>query len=212
MHFAKHQLQEGEEIVLQTNQHIVVLFKPIVLTVLAFIIVIPTVIYLRESHPAIRWLLLALIPFVIYLGWEFIDRANEEYVVTNCRVVKQEGVFTKKSFDAPLDKINNIFHTQTLLGRLGNYGNVGLETASELGLTDFEYIPDPIGFKNTLMAEREKYKQRENKVQPTPTDPSQPISKENIPDLLERLAKLRDSKVITEEEFQESKRKLLGKI
>ncbi len=207
MSFVSDQLQKGEEIKLQTNQHIVVLLKPILVTVLVFCALTALMVIgvTRWENPNAYWLMLLLVPFIADLARRFIIRANEEYIITNRRVIKQQGVFTKTSFDSPLDKINNIFHRQTLFGRLFNYGNVGLETASEMGLTEFQYIPDPLRFKNTIVSVRDK------KI-PSDAGPSLYGDRENAVALLERLAKLREQNAITEEEYREGKRKLLDNL
>lgn len=208
MSFEKEQLQKGEEIIIETNQHPIVLLKPTLYLILAAAIVL-SLVALGEKRWQVNlyWLLLLIVPLLVSLVRKVIVRANEEYIITNHRVIKQEGVFAKTSFDAPLDKVNNIFHSQTVIGRLLNYGDVGLETASEIGLTEFQYIPDPLRFKNTIVAERDKRSRLGS-----PAEPSQAKNRENVPELLERLAKLRDQKIITEEEFQESKRRLLGNL
>ncbi len=108
------------------------------------------------------------------------------------------------SFDASLDKINNVYHNQSFLGRLLNYGNVGLETASEAGTTTFELLSQPVNFKNSIVRQRELYRMDYVSAgRPLPP---------NIPQLLEELASLRDRSIITESEFQEKKRSLLQKI
>jgi uncharacterized membrane protein YdbT with pleckstrin-like domain len=119
--------------------------------------------------------------------------------------VKQEGVFSITSFDAPLDKINNVFHEQNLIGRIFKYGNVGLETASEQGTTMFFHVPDPVGFKNCIVHQREVYSS-------SSADREGTAAKEDIPRLIEDLASLRARNIISAEEFDAKKRTLLDKI
>jgi len=58
----------------------------------------------------------------LWLGWRYLYWANKVYMVTNNRVLKLEGVFTKSHSDAALDKINDMTLEQDLLGRLLGYG------------------------------------------------------------------------------------------
>ena len=196
MTFSKEQLLPGENVALDTCQSWVVLAKPLLLNV-ASAAVVGTIAY----QLAAGWPLLFMLFPLAVLGWEMLSRRREEYIITNRRVVKQEGVFTVQSFDAPLDKINNIFHEQSLPGRILGYGSVGLETASEQGTTKFQYIPDPVGFKNCIVLQREGYK-----AAPEAT------AGEDVPRLLDQLASLRDRKIISDQEFEEKKKRLLEKL
>ena len=146
---------------------------------------------------------LYLIP-LIYHFWKWLTWRKREYILTDQRVVKQEGVFSVSSFDASLDKINNVFHQQSFFGRLLNYGEVGLETASEQGTTIFSFLSHPLVFKNAIVRQREMY----NATSRIPVAPPQ-IS---VPQLIEELASLRDRQIITEIEFQEKKKALLEKL
>jgi len=67
----------------------------------------------------------------------------------------------------------------------------------------FHLIPDPQGFKNCVLRQRERYRpsRADERTQPDPL---------SIPRLLEELASLRDRNIITAEEFQQKKKKLLG--
>ncbi len=201
MPFAKDQLLPGETLIVQVHQHFLVLLRPILLNIVIAVVLVGLVSAIPQ-HP--YWLLLFYIAPLAYLLWEVYVRSQREYVVTDRRVVKQEGVFAVHSFDASLDKVNNVFHEQTLLGRLFNYGLVGLETASEQGTTVFDYIPDPVRFKNSIVA------QRERRTAGGPV--SQPRSREDIPRLLEQLADLRDRKILSPEEFEAKKKALLDQL
>jgi uncharacterized membrane protein YdbT with pleckstrin-like domain len=200
MSFAKEQLLPGEELILVAHPHILVLSRSILLTFLSGIVISGLAYTLQ-----IFWLLLFLLAPALYLFWEWLVRMRSEFVVTDLRVVKQEGVFAKTCFDASLDKINNVFHEQDLLGRMFGYGHVGLETASEQGVTLFRFIPDPVQFKNCILDRRER---RTAAV----IGAKSPRSREEIPQLLEKLATLRDKNIITAAEFEAKKKRLLDEL
>ena len=200
MSFSKDQLMPGEKLIVLAHQHYLVLLKPIlvnaaVLVVLGFLSIVSNKL----------WILLFYIFPLGFLLWEIAVRHNREFVLTDHRVVKQEGVFSTSSFDASLDKVNNVFHGQTFWGRLFNYGDVGLETASEQGTTVFQTVAHPVDFKNRIVHQREMYKSLADKLGALP-------SREDIPRLIEDLASLRDRRIISDAEFEEKKRALLGKI
>ena len=199
MSFTKEQLLPAETLILLVRQHALVLFRPILLNAIALAILIG-ISYVSQK----TWFMAFLVIPLIYLLWEFLAWHRREYILTDRRVVRQEGVLSTSSFDAPLDKINNVFHNQSFMGRLLKYGDVGLETASEQGTTVFDFISNPLDFKNAVVGQREMYKLDSNSAGR--------ISHRSIPQLIDELASLRDRQVITESEFQEKKQALLKKL
>jgi len=200
MSFIKNQLLPGEKLIALAHQHPVVLSKVVLLNVLAAVII-----GIFSFKLARYWILLFYLVPLASLLWEILVRQKKEYIITDHRVVKQEGVISVSSFDAPLDKINNVFYEQTVLGRILNYGKVGLETASEQGTTIFEFIPHPVKFKNCVVQERQAYRSSRGSEMRVPAT-------ENLPRLLEELASLRDRKIITPDEFEAKKKTLLNKL
>lgn len=201
MSFTENQLMSGEQIILITHQHPIVLLRWLLIDLVSVVILVGIAIATGNFWP----LILLIIPSSI-LAYDIIARHRKEYIITDRRVVKQEGIFTIHSFDAPLDKINNVFHEQNFVGRILNYGQVGLETASEQGTTIFHLIPSPVSFKNRIVEQRESY--RSGTREPTTSS----SSRETVLRLLDELANLRDRKVITAEEFDLKKRELLGRL
>jgi uncharacterized membrane protein YdbT with pleckstrin-like domain len=199
MSFAKRQLLPGENIILSARQHPFVLLRPMLLN----LIVLAVLIFI-SIHFSKAWLLLFELAPLAYFLLKFFEWRRREYILTDHRIVKQEGVFSVSSFDAPLDKINNVFHRQSLWGRLFQYGEVGLETASEQGTTIFDFLLRPLVFKNSLVRQRELYMGGN-----TLGNAAQASS---IPKLIEELASLRDRNIITDSEFEEKKKALLLKI
>lgn len=199
MSFTKEQLLPGESLITLAHQHPIVLLRPILINIVSIAVLVALAVSVRQY-----WLVIFYLVPSIYLLWEILVWRSREYVVTDHRVVKQDGVFSITSFDASLDKINNVFHEQNLLGRLFKYGTVGLETASEQGTTVFEYIPRPVDFKGKIVRQREMYRSVAG-LQATG-------SRQDIPRMLEDLASLRDKGIITPQEFEEKKKVLLDKI
>jgi uncharacterized membrane protein YdbT with pleckstrin-like domain len=200
MSFTKKQLLPGEQVIILARQHPVILIRPILLNLACAAVLVG----LTYTYPRYAWMLLfILIPLSILL-WEILVRKNREFVITDRRVVRNEGVFSVSSFDAPLDKINNVFHEQSLLGRIFRYGKVGLETASEQGTTNFDLMPNPVEFKNAIVRQRE--------LSRPATMQTISANGRDVPRLLEELAALRDRNVITAAEFEQKKKALLDKI
>jgi uncharacterized membrane protein YdbT with pleckstrin-like domain len=199
MSFTKEQLLPGENLIVLARQHPLVLFKPVLVNLIAL-----TLLVVLSFHYGRAWILLLYTVPLLYFVWEYLAWHRREYILTDRRVVRQEGVLSISSFDAPLDKINNVYHRQSFLGRLLNYGEVGLETASEEGTTVFDFLSRPLNYKNNIVRQRELYR--------TDSIAAGVAPQPNIPQLLEELAALRDRNIITESEFQLKKKALLEKI
>jgi len=198
MSFTKEQLLPGENLIILARQHPLVLLKPVLLNIVALAVLI-LVAYSSGKY----WVMALFVIPLIYLLWQYLAWHRREYILTDRRVVKQEGVLSVSSFDAPLDKINNVFHQQSFMGRMLKYGEVGLETASEQGTTIFSFLSHPLDFKNAIVHQREAH---------LPDRAGSRINEKSIPQLIDELATLRERKIITESEFQEKKRALLEKM
>ena len=146
---------------------------------------------------------LALILAVLIL-WKLMVLRSFEHVLTNRRMIQQIGIFNKRSMDAPLDKVNNVEHWQTLWGRLLGYGDVEIDTASEHGATRFKDIARPLEFKNAIVAASEAYRSRR-------FAPAAPVATSGA-DRLRQLKGLLDDGLISPEEFEMKRQKLLEEI
>lgn len=146
---------------------------------------------------------LALILLILIL-WKLLVLRSYEHVLTNRRMIQQIGVFNKRSMDAPLDKVNNVEHWQTLWGRILGYGDVEIDTASEHGATRFKDIARPLEFKSAIVGATEAYRSRR-------FAPAAPVATSGA-DRLRQLKTLLDDGLISQEEFEMKRRKLLEEI
>jgi len=132
---------------------------------------------------------------------------NRQYLVTNRRVMQIAGIFNKNVTDSSLEKVNDVKMSQSVLGRMFNYGDIEILTASELGVNLFRQIENPIGFKTAMLNAKEELERGEEAYRiPSVGAPIDPAV------LLTQLAQLRQQGIITEEEFQRKKAELLSKI
>ncbi len=152
----------------------------------------------------VAWLLPA-VPLV-WLGWRYLYWVNKVYMVTNRRVLKLEGLFTKVHRDASLDKINDMNLEQGLLGRLLDYGDLGIATANESASVTYHFLHDPVEFKKQALMSREAARPSATPGGAATTTEADPVAQ------LERFGALREKGVVTEEEFQTAKAQLLGRM
>jgi uncharacterized membrane protein YdbT with pleckstrin-like domain len=134
--------------------------------------------------------------------------------VTNLRVIDEFGVFTNNTKESPLDKINNVSYRQTFWGKLFGYGNVQIQTAAEIGSTTYFSVQDPKELKDTITNMQEVYKQQQIKDQATELASAivagQKNSTADVASELEKLYELKQKGILTEEEYNARKNKILN--
>jgi hypothetical protein len=108
--------------------------------------------------------------------------------------------------DSSLEKVNDVKMDQSFFGRIFNYGDIEILTASELGVNRFNMIGNPVRFKTAML--NAKVKLESGALDRTPVQPKQP----DIAAMIAQLAALREKGIITEEEFQKKKADLLSRL
>ena len=74
----------------------------------------------------------------------------DEFAITSLRIIKKTGILTRRVFQIPLDKVQDLRLVATLWGRWLSYGNVEVESAGEEGPVDFPRIQNPEAFRNVV--------------------------------------------------------------
>ena len=200
---------EAEKMLLVTRQHWFVLFRAIVAEILIILILIAASIAVSVAYPPaallapVIGLLLALFP-VFGMLRDILIWYNRQYLVTNRRVIQISGVINKNVVDSSLEKVNDVKMSQSFFGRIFDYGNVEILTASELGVNQFQRIGDPVHFKIAMLNAKEKLGFEEDARIAKPVD--------DIPSLIAKLDELRKQGIVSEEEFQIKKGELLAKM
>ena len=206
-HYLQSLLGEQEKIILSTHQHWFVLFRSIVFEIFVTIVIAAGVtaiwrLWLPTIPLVVLGYLLILIPLVSMLH-DILLWTNQDYIVTNLRVVKLSGVVNKSVTDSSLDKVNDVKMTQSFWGRIFDFGDVEILTASELGVNLFKTIGNPVRFKMAMVNAKEKL---EGRIQPDV------VTTPDVPAMIEKLDKLRQQGILTEAEFQNKKSELLRKM
>lgn len=99
------------------------------------------------------WLL--LIPLIIAIK-ETIVYTRTELVLTNKRIVRKSGVFHTKAFDAPLNKILNVYVETTFWGNVFNTNKIRIST--ERGII-IERIENADDFKSTILGQIDEFEE-----------------------------------------------------
>ena len=197
-------LGENERILLITRQHWFVLFSAITAEILITLAIIAGVsVATLYFPPAAFGFILVLLPILSAVRDTFIWN-NHEYLVTNRRVIQISGIFNKNVVDSSLEKVNDVKMSQSFFGRMFDYGDVEILTASEIGVNLFKRIGDPVKFKTAMLNAKEKMGYSES-------GPHTQQAKD-IPTLIAELDELRKKGIVTEAEFQKKKAELLAKM
>jgi len=204
--YLKNLLGENETILFVTRQHWLVLLGEILVeSILAIVvIVLITMLWTLLPNPLVGLGYLLLILPLVSLLRDYVIWANRKFIVTTRRVIQIAGVFSKNVTDSSLDKVNDVKMKQSFLGRLLDYGDIEILTASELGVNLFRRLGRPIRFKTAMLNAKENMeKDQASGGKRRGTD---------VPGLIAQLDELRQHGVLTEEEFQKKKADLLAKL
>jgi Bacterial PH domain/Short C-terminal domain len=167
MGYADGLLSSGERVVHREKQHWWVFVWGARYTILAVIIAV-VFFFLGGSLAAdgaagtfrmvLGWVTAALfIGGLALLFWTTLRYLNQEYVLTNRRVIQVEGVVNKRAVDSSLEKINDAVLTQSIFGRALGFGDLKILTASEAAISDFKMLVRPIDFKKAMLEAKHDY-------------------------------------------------------
>ena len=160
-------LLPGERILARSCRHWVVLLRPIATTVLAIAVAL-AILALVPISGELRLLLmlgallagLAVIN-LYYWGW----RAHE-YVLTDQRVILNEGIVSKFSRSIAIDRIQDLTTFQGLWGRTWGFGDIELESAGREGAELLSTVPRPQQLRNAIFGQIEARRRQGGSANP----------------------------------------------
>jgi uncharacterized membrane protein YdbT with pleckstrin-like domain len=200
-------LGERERIILVSRQHWFILVSTIVLEIIIILILITLTVIAGINLPEYALLIGAVGTILLLLPLSTMIRdilawLNRQYIVTNRRVIQISGILNKNVTDSSLEKVNDVKMDQSALGRLFDYGDIEILTASELGANLFRRIEEPIHFKTAMLNAKERLEQGNEVI----------MHSEDIPGLIASLDQLRQSGILSDEEFEQKKEELLSRV
>jgi hypothetical protein len=161
MSYADDLMSTGEQIQYRTKQHPAIFVYGARYAILA-VIIAALLFWLASGMDSsgvsgtIRSVLgyATLVLFVGGIGvaiWTALRYVNQEYVLTNRRVIQVSGVLNRKAADSSLEKINDAMLRQSFFGRMLDYGDLTVLTASESGVDAMKMLRSPIEFKKRML-------------------------------------------------------------
>ena len=170
MSYAEKLLSRGEEIVYESRQHWFAVVAETFWWIVGAVLLLALTIFLASNQtPFVNdgvdgvLTVAALVGLLLALGrvalkvW---DWRNQEWLITNRRVIRAEGILNKTMSDSNLEKINDAMLSQSWVGRIFNYGTLDILTAAEetgahAGIGDFPMIAEPVAFKIAMLNQKE---------------------------------------------------------
>ena len=215
-------LADGERIALRTRQHwlatIVDGRVPWALF-LASLILLALAFTMGDGgiRTAVGYIVaVGLIASLVWLGKHYWSWYAQDYIVTNRRVLKVEGIINKRSADSSLEKINDAVLEQNLFGRIFGYGDLDIMTAADEAIDKYRMLNKAPGFKKAMLDQKHALETEFARIPGPPLRApgtgGRSMSADEVTRALGDLAALRDRGALTPDEYERKKQELLARI
>jgi uncharacterized membrane protein YdbT with pleckstrin-like domain len=218
MAFPRNLLAEHESLVFDLKPHWVALVPPVLWTIASIAALFlgyraADAIFDDAENTAkmvwgavvtVAWIALAVVPAM--------RRQFTMFVLTTDRLITRHGIIAKESREIPLERINDVTFTQSVIERMLGAGDLLIESAGERGQTRITDVRKPEQVQLMIYKQTEDNSTRVvlgqvgnamNQREPGPA---------SVTEQLEDLGRLRKQGVITEDEFQAKKAELLKRM
>ncbi len=192
MSYARTLLSRGEEVVFESRQHWFAVVAHTWGFIIAAILSLAVAIWAasRPSSESLGTLgqileiaaLLVLLGSLARIGLIIWAWRNQEWLVTNRRIIKAQGILNKSMGDSSLEKVNDAILSQSMIGRLVGYGNLDILTAAEepSSVSDFPMLADAVQFKIAMLNQKHALE--------FPDEARPPVQRPAAPPLMQRPA------------------------
>jgi hypothetical protein len=178
MRYADGLLSSGEVVQRRARQHWLALLgdsrRAVLLWVLGILALIAYGLLGPENRTleTILGILAAVLLIVgaIFFAIEYWEWWAQDYLITNRRILKVEGIFNKRSADSSLEKINDAVLHQDIFGRMFGYGDLDILTAADTAIDHYRMLADAPGFKRQMLDAKHQL-EMEYSHRPPPSPP-----------------------------------------
>jgi uncharacterized membrane protein YdbT with pleckstrin-like domain len=152
MSYVKHVLQKDEVVRYVTTYHWIVYVPGLALLAVGFAIWLAsfTVSSMQTPLLLLAMLLVVIAVFMLLSAW--FQRWTTEIAVTNKRIIYKRGFIQRKTIEMHMDKVTTVDVTQSILGRVLDFGDIRIEGAGQ-SFEDLKMIASPIEFRNHVTGE-----------------------------------------------------------
>ncbi len=196
MGYPRRLLSPGEEVIREFRPHWQFLVVPLLVTVGAVAAGVGVAVFTEGTARNVLFAVVGAL-WLILVVRRVLEWLTTQYVITNERVIFRAGILARRGKEIPLEVINDVSFQQSFFERIVGSGDLLIESAGEMGQSRYTDIPHPEELQSLIYQVRETRTIALSGASSTATE-------------LETLARLRDQGVLTDEEFEKQKRRLLG--
>lgn len=150
MSYITKNLMEGEHVVCEAKFHYMLYWLPMLLVLVA--VVLP---FLSIGEDTLKYRLIFSAVFLVLAAlWAIVINNGKRFILTNKRIILKTGIIQRDSNELMLRKCEGIKVTQSIMGRLLNYGDVMVTTGEVIDT--FKYIYNPMSFSTKVNEQIDK--------------------------------------------------------
>jgi uncharacterized membrane protein YdbT with pleckstrin-like domain len=206
MPYPKKLLNDYEELAVDLHPHWLYFFEAVFALIAT--IVLGIVVVAVDAPSGVKWLVLALIvASVLWVVVRYAKWMTTNFVITSDRVIFRHGVIAKSGIEIPLERVNSVHFSQSIIERMVGAGDLLIESGAEGGQQRFTDVHDPDKIQNLIHSQME---QNEKRMFQAHHPDASPAAVNDVMAQLERLEAMRERGTLTPEEFETQKQRLLN--
>jgi hypothetical protein len=221
-------LGQGEEVVADVRPHWSYLGWSLVCTIAAVALSVCVVVLFPSAPIGLVYVLFAVIAIsALWLAMRWVRKVSTAVIVTNARLLRRSGVFSRTNLEIRLERINELSCHQSVGSRILGDGQVLIEVGGEGGVVVLDHVRTPAVLQSIISEQVSNWHRSaragsfETHVPVFHTPPagtpivsrSSPVL--NPPSAAERLVQLDDLRrrgIVSQEEYVRKKHELLGEL
>ena len=209
MAFNSKLLNEGEDVVLDLHPHWYFFIKQLAALVVSIVLGIVLLAFVTDPPAAFEVIVGVLVlGSLLWFGVAYAQWVTTNFVITTDRLIYRHGVLAKHGIEIPLERVNTVFFSQSILERVLSSGDLVIESAGEQGRQSFSNVRKPSAVQNEIYKQMEANENRKfDRIggRAAPAEAS-------IPSQIAELEQLRQQGVLSDAEFQAKKAQLLERM
>jgi len=211
--FPRKLLADHENIVFDLKPHWIALLRPVLWTILIVAAWIAAFVLIDPEKTVGLIISIIAVALICYFAVFPIARwATTHFVLTTDRLITRFGIVAKHSREIPLERINDVTFSQTVIERLLGAGDLLIESAGERGQNRITNVRKPEEVQLSIYKEVEENNRRDHRPQAAAGIPPQPDREPTTLEQIEALGRLKEQGTITEAEFESKKQELLKRL
>lgn len=206
MPYPKKLLNDYETVALDLHPHWWSFSEPAAALIGSMILgVVSLVVLDGDTGRAVNYIALVLIVVsAIWLILRYLKWSTTNFVITSDRIIFRSGVIAKSGIEIPLERVNNVLFSQSIFERILGAGDLLIESGGEDGQQRFTDVRHPERVQNLIHAQMEQNEGRKF------GGIGGIGGGADVASQLEKLEGLLERGMISREDFESQKRKLLG--